>query len=654
MRHFLALISPAGRRVLLAFTLALVLGSVGMVSAQETASIPDAQPAVMDDLEPYVDGMVDALLRDHDVPGLLVAVTDGQGDRLLKGYGFADAALSRPVDGERTRFLIGSITKTFIWTSVMILAERGELDLDRDVNDYLVDLQIDEAFDAPVTLRDLMAHRAGFESSFQVFQSSDDDPRSLGQALADTQPRRINPPGSRTSYSNWGSALAAYIVEQVSGQGFAAFIQTELLDPLQMTSTTLVPPNLQEGDWAANMAQGLKRSEGAWETAAFMQIGAFAPAGGMAMTAADMGRWMRFHLNEGELDGVRVLSRSAYEAMRERQFSDRIGAADLAHGFQDYELQGVRVYGHGGSTGNFQSQMLLVPELDLGVFVSKNSGNEGYATPSIINRLLIERELARQNRGQLTGFTEAATSALADYAGKYRNNRRSFSTFFAVTQVGASAEVAVLQEGKPALLVSRGDEMHRYYPVAGAEGLFEDDRADRIQFQRDGSGRVVAMNDSSGVHSHERVEGLASAEALMLPAALALLFTITTLLGFWRRWRQQPETTAAGRRASRFAFVGVLAVLTFVLLAVVAVGKLSGMSGPADLLTFPPTSLRVMSGFGWVLAAAALLLLVGLLPAWSGSGWKLIRKVNYSLFALSLAALCLQLYHWNVFGAPLI
>ena len=209
MRHILAIANPVGRIDWFAFTLALVLGSVGTLSAQETASIPDAQPAVMDDLEPYVNGMVDAHLRDHDVPGLLVAVTDGQGDRLLKGYGFADAALSRPVDGERTRFLIGSITKTFIWTSVMILAERGELDLDRDVNDYLVDLQIDEAFGAPVTLRDLMSHRAGFESSFQVFQSTDDDPRTLGQALADTQPRRVNPPGARTSYSNWGSALAA-------------------------------------------------------------------------------------------------------------------------------------------------------------------------------------------------------------------------------------------------------------------------------------------------------------------------------------------------------------------------------------------------------------------------------------------------------------
>ncbi len=654
MRPSLEKLGRFRRSVLFVLTLALTLVSGASASAQEWTSSPEAGPAVADDLEPYVDGMVDALLRDHDVPGLLVAVTDGEGDRLLKGYGFADAALSRPVDAEQTRFLIGSITKTFIWTSVMILAERGELDLDRDVNDYLTDLQIDEAFDAPVTLRDLMAHRAGFETSLQVFQSHDDDPRTLGQALADSQPRRVNPPGSRTSYSNWGSALAAYIVEQVSGQGFADFIQAELLDPLQMSSTTLVPPNLQEGDWAEHMAQGLKRSQGAWEKAEFMQIGAFAPAGGMAMTAADMGRWMRFHLNEGELDGVRLLSRSSYEAMRERQFVDRTGAADLAHGFQDYELRGVTVYGHGGSTGNFQSQMLLVPELDFGVFVSKNSGNEGYATPSIINRLLIERELDRQGRGTATEFTEAAASALADYAGKYRNNRRSFTTFFAVTQAGSSAEVAVAEAGEPALLVSRGDEMHRYYPVAGTEDLFEDDRADRIQFQRDASGRVVALNDSSGVHSHERVAGLAAPEALILPAALALLFTITTLLGFWRRWRQQPETTAAGRRASRLAFLGVLTMLTFVLLAVVAVGKLSGMSGPADLLTYPPTSLRVLTGFGWVLAGVAVLMLVGLLPAWNGSGWRLIRKLNYSLFALSLAALCLQLYRWNVFGAPLI
>ena len=83
-----------------------------------------------------------------------------------KGYGYADTAKKTLISPEMTLFRPGSISKLFIWTAVMQQVEQGKLDLDRDVNDYL-DFKIPPAFDKPITLRDIMTHRAGFEEAIK-------------------------------------------------------------------------------------------------------------------------------------------------------------------------------------------------------------------------------------------------------------------------------------------------------------------------------------------------------------------------------------------------------------------------------------------------------------------------------------------------------
>ncbi|MEN1727673.1 MAG: serine hydrolase domain-containing protein, partial [Pseudomonadota bacterium] len=161
-------------------TVLLCLGASSS-SAQDTEPEVTSPPAATINSEAYVDGIVEAMMNEHQLPGLMVAITDRDQDRLLKGYGQADVEGEQPVDQVDTLFRIGSISKTFTWTAVMMLVDRGQLELDRDVNDYLEALQIDAAFDAPITMNDLMAHRAGFEDTLRVFQSKDDDPRSLGE-----------------------------------------------------------------------------------------------------------------------------------------------------------------------------------------------------------------------------------------------------------------------------------------------------------------------------------------------------------------------------------------------------------------------------------------------------------------------------------------
>ena len=116
------------------------------------------------DLEAFLDGLMPAQIEREDVAGAVVAVVkDGQ-VLFAKGYGYSDVSKRTPVTPDATLFRIASISKLFIWTSVMQLVEQGKLDLNRDVNDYL-DFKIPPAYGKPVTLRNLLTHTPGFEET---------------------------------------------------------------------------------------------------------------------------------------------------------------------------------------------------------------------------------------------------------------------------------------------------------------------------------------------------------------------------------------------------------------------------------------------------------------------------------------------------------
>ncbi|MDZ4349596.1 MAG: serine hydrolase [Xanthomonadaceae bacterium] len=615
----------------------------------------DTAPVVAEtdpELTAFVDGLARALVRDKDLPGLTVGIVSPDAAPLVKGYGLADVEAGTPVDGSQTLFRIGSVSKTFTWTAVMMLIERGLLDPDADINTYLKQVRVDDAFDAPVTMHHLMSHRAGFEDTFAVFTVSDDDPRSRSELLALHQPRRVFPPGARTSYSNWGAALAAQVVEDVAGVPYDTFLYQEILAPLGMDSTNIEAPSRMAAPLKARLAKGYEFAQGGHVEGEPMQIGAYAPAGAMASTAADMTRWMRFHLNGGQLDGVRLLGAKSHALMRTRVFDDRPEAADVAHGFQSRTHRGVSTLGHGGATALYRAQMVLAPDLGLGIFVAQNSNRGGYAALSTLTDLVVERfaPSPADMAGAATSEPAPAASA-ADYVGRYRNNRRSFSTFTAAFSTDESLVVVGGEDG--ALIVTANDQPRRYLPVPGTADLFEADTGARLMFQRDDAGQVTTANDSSGVHSYERSGALNAGPTLVLSLVAATLLALTTLLGTAWRWGRPAVRTAPGLLASRVAVFSALSVLLFLTIAVATVAVMSGL-GASDLLRYPPTVMHLARAAGWLLAVMAAIMLLALRPAWAGSNWGLWRRLHFTAFALALAFLVFQLWQWRVIGAPLI
>jgi CubicO group peptidase (beta-lactamase class C family) len=190
------------------------------------------------DLEAWLDGRVPYALQAGGIAGAVIVVVKDGSVLLQKGYGLADVAKKRPMDPEQTMVRIGSTTKLFTWTAVMQLVEQGKLDLDRDVNDYL-DFTIPHDFGRPVTLRDLMNHRGGFEEGLKDILRT--DPHGLPSTESYLKEHRrpmLFAPGSVPAYSNYGAALAGYIVERVSGERYERYVEHHILDPLGMTHTT--------------------------------------------------------------------------------------------------------------------------------------------------------------------------------------------------------------------------------------------------------------------------------------------------------------------------------------------------------------------------------------------------------------------------------
>lgn len=137
---------------------------------------------------------------------------------------------------ETSVFEWGSITKTVTWLSVMQQVEAGQIDLKTDIRTYLPKGFLKNLnFDKPVTMLELMNHQGGFQESLSNLSlESPAQALSLEDYLREVQPPQIDAPGTVTAYSNWGTALAAYIVQRVSGEDFADYVHGHIFEPLGM------------------------------------------------------------------------------------------------------------------------------------------------------------------------------------------------------------------------------------------------------------------------------------------------------------------------------------------------------------------------------------------------------------------------------------
>jgi CubicO group peptidase (beta-lactamase class C family) len=374
------------------------------------------------DIEPFLDGLIPLQLEQRDIAGAVVVIVKDGSILFAKGYGYADVDKKKRVS-ESTLFRPGSISKLFAWTAVMQLVEQGKLDLDRDVNEYL-DWRIPTAFSRPITLRNIMTHTAGFEESVKdLFVGKSSDLQPLDQYLRAHLPQRIYPPGEVPAYSNYATALAGGIVQRISGLKFEDYVVRNIFDPLQMENSTFMQPLPDRVK--PLMSNGYELGSATAKPFENVQAG---PAGALSTSAADIARFMMAHLQDGEWNGRRILGAETARLMHMRQSGLVPQINGMALGFCEESRNGHRIIGHGGDTQWFHSDLHLVPDQNLGFFVSYNSAGRGEGSPrAALWQKFLDRYLPY---GRPVSAPQASRMDDAKkVSGIYFTSRRSWSNF---------------------------------------------------------------------------------------------------------------------------------------------------------------------------------------------------------------------------------
>jgi CubicO group peptidase (beta-lactamase class C family) len=362
---------------LIALTFALC-GGVRAAPPPAPQASPAAEAAAhaltAEDLSAYFDGMLPTAMARADIAGaVIVVVKDGQ-PLFERGYGLADVKTGQPVDPDATLFRPGSISKLFLWTSVMQLVEAGKLDLDADINRYL-DFKVPPYDGKPMTMRQLMTHSAGFaDASKDLFPHDLAHLKPLSRMGEVKMPARIFEPGTTPAYSNYGASLAGYIVQRVSGERFEDYIARHIFAPLGMAHSTFEQP-LPKG-WSANMSKGYRTTSG---HAGPFELVQMPPAGALSTTGSDLSRFMIAHLQDGQYQGQRILSAQTAQYMHGLQFQPVPRMPGMALGFYQEPANGHRVIGHAGDTGLFHSDLHLFLDDHVGLYISLNSAGTGGA-----------------------------------------------------------------------------------------------------------------------------------------------------------------------------------------------------------------------------------------------------------------------------------
>lgn len=599
------------------------------------ASVPtqDIEPAT---LETFMDGVWEAQSESHRAVGGVVTVVSADRILLNKGYGYADLETLRPVDPETTLFRIASVSKTFTWIAVMQLVAEGKLDLHRDVNQYLTAFQIPGTYQEPITMAHLMSHNAGFEDVVLDLGRRDAaDLMPLAEYLKDNLPERVRPVGQHSSYSNHSTAIAAHVVEQVSGQDWFTYIEQNITGPLAMTHTSARHPMSEQH--RQQLAKSYTWSNGSWQEETFLHWLIY-PAGMISTSGSDMAKYMQAHLAQG----AGVLPVETFQQMLEPLWQPMPNGSAWLHGYLQRQRNGVTIYGHGGDLNGFHSTMIILPEQNLAVFASFNTDPASAIRTSLANAFVDHFFPASPVQNPKPKPDAAARQA--EYHGSYASLRRNFSDFSKLALLPGATTVATNAAGYLTITGQNGTK--QFVHVDGDEFVARYG-VDRILFVRDANGKVTHLEFSG--YPAATMDKLALLDNPKLHQVLFALVALVMLgcLIYWpiRLWvvRKQGSGHEMHFSLGHYGFAWLLAAATLYTIA-----RLFQELGDTTQFYFEvPASIETLL---WVLLITCVLLLgnaVWILgEVFKGKGTRWEKLIFLGFASASLIYVWLG-YYWN-------
>lgn len=498
----------------------VVLGPVILCSALAGPGHARAQADPLAGLPSYVE----AAMAAWEIPGLAIGVVKDGEVTMLRGFGVRRLGHPERVD-EHTLFASASTTKAFTTVALAMLVDEGRLRWDDLVIDHLPRLRLHDPYvTRELTIRDIVSHRSGLAAADGLWYGSANMPGEILARLRHQEPFASF--RARYAYNNNMYAVAGLVIEAVSGMSWSEFVRARMLEPLGMQRTLTTIRGLED---SPNHAKPHVELDGELRTVAHRDLDNIAPAGSMNSSAADMVRWLMFHLDSARVGGVRLLSDTSHAEMFTPQTlipassyypAARLAGANFtAYGLgwflQDY--RGHKLAMHTGSIDGMNALVALVPAERLGLVVLINRGGAelrhalmyrivdahlGGPTRDWSEEVRALYSAQAERRGSAEREREAARAigtspslGLAEYAGLYRSE--------------LWGEMEIRLEG--AVLVARrngvsGAMEHWHHDTFRA--MWTDPMFGRglLTFELDADGRVRAV-DAQGIGELSRVRG---------------------------------------------------------------------------------------------------------------------------------------------------
>lgn len=604
---------------------------------------------------------IEQLVNDHlgiTTPGVAIAVVHNGEIVFSRGYGYANIDDAIPIDPESTTFDWGSTGKLFVWTSVMQLVERGLLDLDTTISTYLPeDLMNQFDFQFDFTMRDLMNHTAGFgENMLNAVKDPQtiSEPVTLREALLMTQPRQIFEPSTTSAYSNFGTALAGYIVGYIANQEFSDFEMENILLPAGMIRTLNAPDWFGNAEFLQSNATGYDGPDnrGAFHEMVSFYMTAY-PAGQLRGTVEDLARFAIALTPDLGTSGPLFDNPETLATLFSPSSPEVDRVSGTHHGFMSYS--GIfPAFGHAGDATGMITNLAVVPEERFGFVIIANTA--GITDPTSTRndiRFDLERLLLGTEPTTPQLALENLPSATA-VEGTFMRSRSFSGSFFELVDFIFVPSVNITAIDENTITLAMGNfgtstfiqtAPYEYLRVESDNALIATLFGDEIRFRmEDGSPTLLHMRNANDHLPRSSFRSTASLVSSTIIVVVTLPFFLITplvlLVSFLRNRKKGIKPSRFNKFNHGLLLCGTLLVLNN-LISLVRILVINMFRTTSEMIPHV--------WINYVLVGLSALLFIGSLFALRKEEIKTRSKVFYVITTLFMALLIFVLHSWNFF-----
>lgn len=482
-----------------------------------------------EDIKNFMNNYFNEKIKKYSVPGASVVVVKDNKEVFKMGYGYSNLESKAIVDPDKTSFPACSVSKLFTATAIMQLYEEGKIDLDRNINDYIIPYKVSNNYNEAVTCRNLLTHSSGLDEAIELNGTTTDENSIKSQEyfMDNHTPVVVTEPNTICRYSNEGYNLLGYIVEKVSGISYEEYVKEKILIPLNMNNSSV---RLKGSDTAI----GYTYSDGNY-VANPLPYQYTSGSSGIIATAKDMENFIIANLNYGQFKNSSILRPKTLTLMQSKQFSNAEDLPGMGFGFIRSYRNGQEIIKHEGGLPGYTTTLFLIPKENLGIYVATNSLG---ALPFNFEEEFLNYFYPETNNDFNT-IKKNSTKDFSKYEGTYRSydgsSKSNIMRIFAIFDPENEMKIKANKDGTLTLNeVTTAKEEITTTLVEKQHGVFlrKDGKGDfAFRFDKDGN-VTYAFNDISH-NSFEKIKFYESGEfntGIWIIFIVAFIFNIILII----------------------------------------------------------------------------------------------------------------------------